>query len=516
MEQNSMTSSALSFQPFLPLENFEVQSQKKVIGYLCILCKGVYNFPVLENKTEKTYCQECILKYYSMYKKYPLSDEIVENINLIPIQILENIINKQRIYCKNKILGCDFLGSVHEYRNHLSKSCLKEKIKCPLKGCNLEIYREFINEHLFSCDYRISKCIHCLQEMCFNKMHEHLQVCPKVEVDCPLKCNEKVKRENMIEHLNNACPNQLCSCPFVQYGCSFIQEPRFLLKKHLDNEKGHAFVVMDYLKFFEQKYEEKIKELEKRIEKIEKDNLHVSTEQKEIDNFLQKKRNYQYENNNNNINSNSNDLPISLPPDFTAEIQFDYTSIFDTSYINLEKFKVEGNIVKYIDTKGETHKFVFLNLPLLKNKKTSWEVKIKNTTTWFACGVCDKDHVIHNNLSFEYSNPQKNLGVFIISSNGSSWNYYVPEENLLPDIKRAFNKDDTIKFTFFPFKKELAYTFRNYKGKLTNVHQTKPSFVSNDTGLVPCLIFYIQEKLKLPYNEYAYKKSLSIIEKVIG
>lgn len=497
MEQITMTSSPLSFQPFLPLENFEIQSQKKVVGYLCFLCKGVYNFPVLENKSEKTYCQECVLKYYSMYKKYPLSNEIVENINLIPIKILENIINKQTIYCKNKILGCEFLGSVQEYRNHLCKTCPKEKIRCPLKGCNRYLYREFLNEHLFSCDFRISKCIHCFKEMCFNKIHEHLKVCPKLEIDCPLKCNEKVKRENMNEHLDNTCPNQLCSCPFVQYGCSFIDEPRRLIKQHLDTEKGHALVVMDYLKYFEKKNEERFKELEKRIEKIEKENLekHISaTAQKEINNLLQKKRNHQYENNNinNNINNNysSNDLPISLPPNFTSLIQYDYTkSIVDTSYINPEKFKIEGNIVKYIDIKGETHKYVFLNLPLLKNKKTSWEVKIRKKTTWFACGVCDKEQVIRNNLSFEYSTPQKNLGIFVICSNGNSWNYYVPEENLLTDIRREFNKDDTIKFTFCPYKKELAYTFRDYKGKLTNVHQTKPFIGTNDTGLIPCLIF---------------------------
>ena len=35
MEQITMTGSPPTFEPFLPLENFEIQSQKKVVGYLC-------------------------------------------------------------------------------------------------------------------------------------------------------------------------------------------------------------------------------------------------------------------------------------------------------------------------------------------------------------------------------------------------------------------------------------------------------------------------------------------------
>ena len=108
--------SAQLYNQFLQYELFTKESQKKIRNFVCPLCKGICNFPVVYSNNDKTYCNECILKYYSIHHRYPLSNSGTDESKPIPVRLVEDIIDKQLIFCKNKQIGCEFLGDVKSYR----------------------------------------------------------------------------------------------------------------------------------------------------------------------------------------------------------------------------------------------------------------------------------------------------------------------------------------------------------------------------------------------------------------
>ena len=489
--------SAQLYNQFLQYELFTKESQKKIRNFVCPLCKGICNFPVVYSNNDKTYCNECILKYYSIHHRYPLSNSGTDESKPIPVRLVEDIIDKQLIFCKNKQIGCEFLGDVKSYREHILKECLKEKINCTLEGCKCIIYREFIKEHLETCEYRTIKCIYCKNEMKFNTINEHNSVCPKIEVECPLQCGLKILREDIENHINSICPKQKASCPFSKYGCGFTDKTRELVSKHLDQERGHALVVIEYLNLMKSELGKKQEDLEKRIEAIEKglsesnSNLasKVHTEElvaiksvnveikKEKGFFLGKKRNseedfLEYD----KIKFDNEDIPMSK----------DNVNIVDNSFIKESDFIIQGGQIKCISNNIQ-HKFVFLNLALHTNKKTSWSIKIISKIQWLAIGVCDKEQVIKNKLTFEPLDTEHNHGCFLISSMGSVWNCNKRNED--SQSGRKYNKDDTVIFSYIPEEQILTYEIKGFKGKFTQVHPIKNKILSDQTGLVPCLVF---------------------------
>ncbi len=87
---------------------------------------------------------------------------------------------------------------------------------------------------------------HCKQECPNRKVHcelcneegkisvivgEHIQTCPNFILECPNKCNEKVKRKDVEEH-RNECPLEIVDCSFKEAGC----EERLLRKDILEHE----------------------------------------------------------------------------------------------------------------------------------------------------------------------------------------------------------------------------------------------------------------------------------------
>ena len=79
--------SAQLYNQFLQYELFTKESQKKIRNFVCPLCKGICNFPVVYSNNDKTYCNECILKYYSIHHRYPLSNSRTDESKPIPVTV---------------------------------------------------------------------------------------------------------------------------------------------------------------------------------------------------------------------------------------------------------------------------------------------------------------------------------------------------------------------------------------------------------------------------------------------
>ena len=89
-----------------------------------------------------------------------------------------------------------------------------------------------MNSHeQYDCKLRLDKCRYCSNMFTLESLvGDHLLACPEVPVTCE-KCKEKVKRGEMLAHLEHKCPSVL-KCPFADVGCSALV-PRDSLEEHV-------------------------------------------------------------------------------------------------------------------------------------------------------------------------------------------------------------------------------------------------------------------------------------------
>ena len=67
-------------------------------------------------------------------------------------------------------------------------------------------------------------------------MSAHLDVCPKMEVSCELKCGVVMCREVMTQHLEVDCPEKAIECPYAKYKCVGLIQ-RKDMSKHLEERR---------------------------------------------------------------------------------------------------------------------------------------------------------------------------------------------------------------------------------------------------------------------------------------
>ena len=79
-------------------------NQKSINDYICPLCKGVYYQPILDQCGD-TFCSKCYDVIINEFKICPINKKPI-NGKGIPIPLIDGIISKKEIYCKNKDKGC--------------------------------------------------------------------------------------------------------------------------------------------------------------------------------------------------------------------------------------------------------------------------------------------------------------------------------------------------------------------------------------------------------------------------
>ncbi len=80
----------------------------------------------------------------------------------------------------------------------------------------------------------LNRIVHC--KLCNEEgkhsviVGEHIQTCPSLSLECPNKCNEKLKRKDIEEH-RKECPLEEVDCPFKEAGCE-VRLPRKDISEH--------------------------------------------------------------------------------------------------------------------------------------------------------------------------------------------------------------------------------------------------------------------------------------------
>ena len=222
------------FVPHLTISEFLDECKVFVDSYSCPLCEGILAESVID-KCGHSFCKECAITLLKETSKCPFTNTELNpplSLNII----VNSVIEKQKVYCKNKEAGCNWIGKLSERPMHLSNECPKEIVLCEnAPNCEVQLPRVEIIAHQQECEFRMLKCEYCEEKIQFRNKEEHEKPCPNIPVDCSNKCGMKVPLSKLNYHIDNECDMTVTECPFGIVGCEFY-DLRKVLKVHLQTE----------------------------------------------------------------------------------------------------------------------------------------------------------------------------------------------------------------------------------------------------------------------------------------
>ncbi|CDQ57602.1 unnamed protein product [Oncorhynchus mykiss] len=125
-----------------------------------------------------------------------------------------------------------------------TEACQFESLQCSNAGCSEFLQRKDLQEHLrISCSYRMERCHYCTHSYTCCQLEEHERyTCPEVEIKCPNKCSQMIKRCMLEEHADQ-CPEVKTDCVYKKYGCS-VRERRAQVKVHEETALNHHILLV--------------------------------------------------------------------------------------------------------------------------------------------------------------------------------------------------------------------------------------------------------------------------------
>ena len=193
-------------------------SERESTIFVCIRCQGLMR-EVCTSSGGEQFCSSC--------KK---GDEQTH-----PNIQMDNMILSFKSSCPLIVRGCKWLGVLGGCQNHLD-TCGYVYETCKLR-CGVVLQRNKLRIHVTdTCIQRLIQCEHCKGDFEFCDMSAHLDVCPKMEVSCELKCGVVMCREVMTQHLEVDCPEKAIECPYAKYKCVGLIKRKYM-SKHLEERR---------------------------------------------------------------------------------------------------------------------------------------------------------------------------------------------------------------------------------------------------------------------------------------
>ena len=302
------------YPPNLTIDEFIPECKPFAEPYSCPLCEGILYESVID-KCGHSFCLECSNNLLKETQKCPFSNLALSPPFAMNI-VVNTVLEKQIVFCRNKSLGCEWQGKLGERKTHLNYECLKETISCEYApDCKEKDLRENILNHIKICPYRLVQCEYCDETMTFENLEYHNKVCPNIPVECSNKCGKKIPMNKLKYHLEEECDNTVVECPFNLVGCEYY-EIRLKLKPHLEQDlERHLRMLTDKI----HKLEKGLNEANSRIDELNNEN-----------NLLKKNiqiLNEQIINNKNEVNNSLNLI--------TARMNFNkkYSPIYQSNFV---------------------------------------------------------------------------------------------------------------------------------------------------------------------------------------
>ena len=499
----------------LPLEDFLQEYKFKVCDFICSLCKGVLNQPVADY-CGHLFCQKCFETYLSTSQICPVTRSPLVIDQPIEMPTVRNYLNKMYMKCKNNKEGCTWKGQLKELNEHINNHCKKQKIKCENIGCKLMIKREDIKEHLKQCRFKEILCADCGVKLIREQIEYHRIKCPKLKMECIQGCKKMVPRDEMNTHLVKECDNSKMLCNYAKLGCKKIIMRKEQKQHEKENFYEHAIMIYNDILGIKENMLHFVEEEKNKRKEVLNEYLNLIV----TDNLSEMKKKYYYKkdepesskksdkedssevidiNNENEesitfLNQKTHRAPNNIP-NIKNELLYEEDSSLDNNNNNIENLEyyqfdslsdeisINGAYARCNSNISKESIFVFCNYTISKKRqKNIFTFSIFPSSSWIGLGLCDKDLLKENNLKLS---SHINNGLFIISTNGYTWNSNELSQNemRIPNFVPMLIKED-ITFEYKKETKDLIYSFGNrYSGKLINVYPTKSK------KLTACIVF---------------------------
>ena len=188
--------------------------------FYCKQCSLVARRLTITSCCGESYCNGCIHSTQQDNQPCPgCGQESFETLQQVKYQ---KKILSLRVHCSLKEKGCGWCGPLEHLDAHLDPDtgdCESTDIPCPLK-CQEKINRDKINDHItYECVKRDYVCPHCALKAPYNVIVEgHWLECTHFPLTCPNNCGVSCRRMAMEEHIST-CSLQEMDCEFKHIGC---------------------------------------------------------------------------------------------------------------------------------------------------------------------------------------------------------------------------------------------------------------------------------------------------------
>lgn len=342
------------FQKMYEIEDFIGDSKLIVNEYLCILCNGVYNDPYLTS-CGHIFCKLCMIQQAESAGICPTDNSKINLEQIFSVKFIKDMLDKQRVYCKNRLKGCKWEGLVALMASHLSTICEYRLLQCENENCKFEAEKNLMEEHKMNCLFRDYVCEYCKQMFKVSVKENHENDCHMKIFECENNCGMQMTKAELMHHQKNICLETILKCPFEHAGCKkdfkrneydehmkdyYIQHLTFLNEEILKMKNNSYSAYESSINIINSNTSNNEKELAKVIDQEAKETIHNHADKtQDINNASN-----HVEKNNNNIFYDLDNIDNQYTTDNLKNLNV--MNIFDLDEIEQRGEKKDKKIIK--------------------------------------------------------------------------------------------------------------------------------------------------------------------------
>jgi TNF receptor-associated factor 4 len=204
--------------------DYLVQENPDLAELECIICKTMNLRPCQTDCCGHTICEDCTGVFVTTKQRGATCPVCrVYPFHFRGDSRVKRLISGLTAYCVHYDRGCEWTGSVVKVKEHLTKECNYEPVKCQ---CLEKIERQNLDDHKKVCPKRQAVCPCCKLPGHLNYqslVSWHYQMCPGWPRRCPNNCKTQGLTKSTLEtHVIHSCPESDLTCEFSEFGCKKI------------------------------------------------------------------------------------------------------------------------------------------------------------------------------------------------------------------------------------------------------------------------------------------------------
>jgi len=201
----------------------------------CPVCLEMLKDPFLTACCGNHFCKTCVDATKKSTDRCPLCNQTLSG---IIDKKFQRQINDLKIFCPNRMSGCEWSGELDKLKKHLSAGeadgeCKYVVLSCTF-NCGEKLYRIHLNDHAKECDLRPFICEYCDYESTYlDIVYNHQLKCPEYPVSCPNSCSAAHLTRSTVDQHRAVCLEETVLCSFSEVGCKEKMKRR-ALPQHIE------------------------------------------------------------------------------------------------------------------------------------------------------------------------------------------------------------------------------------------------------------------------------------------